>query len=255
MLNHEGKTMPLLDHFHPPLSQRRHWESFHSAWATALVDSLNQKLLPKGYFAEEMITMGGGGRVEIDVATFEEPSADSLLDSGGNGSSVAVATKVWSPPVPTATMPNVFPDSFTVQVYSSEGGPTLVGAIELISPGNKDSDETRHAFAIKCANYLHQGIGLVIVDIVTSRRANLHNELIHLLRQPAEYLLADEIDLYAVAYRPLARENRAEIDLWQHPLAIGEALPTLPLALKGAYAVPLDLATPYEEVCRRRQLG
>ena len=30
--------MPVLDHFHPPLSQRRHWESFHSAWATALAD-------------------------------------------------------------------------------------------------------------------------------------------------------------------------------------------------------------------------
>jgi hypothetical protein len=59
--------MPLLDHFHPPLSQRRHWESFHSAWATALVDALNEDWLPEGYFAEEMITVGG--RVEIDVAT------------------------------------------------------------------------------------------------------------------------------------------------------------------------------------------
>ena len=25
--------MPLLDHFHPPLSDERHWESFHAAWA------------------------------------------------------------------------------------------------------------------------------------------------------------------------------------------------------------------------------
>jgi hypothetical protein len=24
--------MPLLDHFHPPLAPRRHWESFHVNW-------------------------------------------------------------------------------------------------------------------------------------------------------------------------------------------------------------------------------
>ncbi len=56
--------MPLLDHFHPPLSQRRHWESFHAAWATTIVDRLNDGILPPGYFAEEQIHPGA--RVEIE---------------------------------------------------------------------------------------------------------------------------------------------------------------------------------------------
>jgi hypothetical protein len=103
---------------------------------------------------------------------------------------------VWTPPAPTATMPGVFPDAFTVRIYSSEGGPTLVGAIELISPGNKDRDESRQAFAIKCANYLHQQVGLIIVDIV-----------LQLLGQPAEYCLAKDVNLYAVAYRPVRSAN------------------------------------------------
>ena len=30
--------MPLLDHFHPPVSERRSWEGFHSLWVAALVD-------------------------------------------------------------------------------------------------------------------------------------------------------------------------------------------------------------------------
>src|SRR3954452_21981766 len=102
--------MPLLDHFHPPLAQRRHWESFHSAWATALVDALNKDWLPEGYFAEEMITVGG--RVEIDVATWEE-------SPGANGKGVTVAQKTWAPPAPSVTMPAVFPDSFSVQIYRS----------------------------------------------------------------------------------------------------------------------------------------
>jgi hypothetical protein len=236
--------MPIRDHFHPPLSQRRHWESFHTAWASALADRLNADWLPEGYFAEEMITVGG--RVEIDVATWDEASPH-----GSNGG-VTVAKKTWTPPAPTMTMPAVFPDSFSVKVYASEGGSKLVGAIELVSPANKDRAATRQAFAIKCANYLHQGIGLVIVDLVTSRQFNLHNALIELLAQPAACRMADDAFLYAVAYRPLTRGQQAEIAMWQHVLTLGQNLPTMPLALSGADVVPLDLETTYEDVCRRR---
>ena len=62
--------MPLLDHFHPPLSERRHWHSFHNSWATYLSSQLNT-LLPAGYFAEANVQFG----VEIDVAAFQEPAA------------------------------------------------------------------------------------------------------------------------------------------------------------------------------------
>jgi hypothetical protein len=44
--------MQLLDHFHPPLSMVRHWESFHARWAAAIADVLNDELLPTEYFAE-----------------------------------------------------------------------------------------------------------------------------------------------------------------------------------------------------------
>jgi hypothetical protein len=39
----------LLDHFHPPISTQRHWESFHTTWAGAIADALNDRLLPEGY--------------------------------------------------------------------------------------------------------------------------------------------------------------------------------------------------------------
>ena len=35
--------MALLDHFHPPLSQRRHWDSFHGAWAEAIALELSSR--------------------------------------------------------------------------------------------------------------------------------------------------------------------------------------------------------------------
>ena len=76
--------MPLLDHFHPPLSQRRHWESFHSAWASTFADALNRDWLPAGYFAEEQTHAGAG--VEIDVATME--GGQERATQGGNGPAV-----------------------------------------------------------------------------------------------------------------------------------------------------------------------
>jgi hypothetical protein len=57
--------MPLLDHFHPPLAPRRHWESFRVNWAGAIADALNKSLVPDGYFAEENAHLGPF--VEIDV--------------------------------------------------------------------------------------------------------------------------------------------------------------------------------------------
>src|SRR5205085_725706 len=64
-------------------------------------------------------------------------------------------------------MPAVFPDDIEVQVFATTAGATLVAAIELVSPGNKDREEARRAFAAKCAGYLTRGVGLVVVDVVT----------------------------------------------------------------------------------------
>ena len=56
--------MPLLDHFRPPLSQRRHWDSFHGAWAEAIATNLNQSLLPERFVAEARVKLRG--QIEID---------------------------------------------------------------------------------------------------------------------------------------------------------------------------------------------
>ncbi len=47
--------MPLLDHFRSPLSDARHWESFHGGWAYEMMAALNRGLLPEGYFAEAQV--------------------------------------------------------------------------------------------------------------------------------------------------------------------------------------------------------
>lgn len=241
--------MPLLDHFHPPLTPSRHWESFHANWAGAIADALNQHLLPAGYFAEEHTHLGA--RIEIDVATYEDTTASASPRAGGTAT---LPARTWTPPAPTMIVPAAFPDTFEVLVFQSEGGANLVAAIELVSPGNKDRDTRRRAFAIKCASYLCQGISLIVLDIVTSRQANLHNELMQLLGHGDAFALPEEVRLSAVAYRPVVRGGAEQIDVWPTALAVGQVLPTLPLALNAELCLPLDLEAAYETACQRRRL-
>jgi hypothetical protein len=242
--------MSLLDHFHPPLSQERHWESFHAVWATEIVGMLNQSVLPPSYFAEAQVHVGS--RIEVDAATFER---DGVRSAEANRNSGGVVVDTWAPPATAMVMPTVFPDEVEVQVLGGPTGAHLVAAIELISPGNKDRPETRRAFAAKCASYLQLGIGLVVVDVVTERPGNLHDDLVTLLQQDERFRFPTDAALYTVAYRPARREPGGDqIDIWPVPLALGQSLPIMPLALRGAATLPLDLKTTYMEARQRSRL-
>ena len=146
----------------------------------------------------------------------------------GSGAIVTVAPKVWAPPAADGVLLVVFPDTFEVRVLSTDTGPKLVAAIELISPGNKDRLGERRAFATKCVSYLYEGISVIIVDIVTNRRANLHNEILQLMEADAGLRLPPESSLYAVAYRPLRRGEGDQIDVWRFDLCWALPCPRYP---------------------------
>lgn len=247
--------MPLLDHFHPPLYPARRWESFHAQWAATIAERLNGSL-PADYFAE--IQSHVGSRVEVDVGTFHADDRSTAAGVGIAAGGTATATLTapaspYAPPAPAMVMPAIFPDSIEALVYSTVAGSTLVAAVELVSPGNKDRPEFRRGFAAKCAAYLQQGVGVVVVDIVTSRGGNLHNELVSLLDVGDDFRIAPE-PLYAVAYRPSRRRDADRIELWPAVLAVGQPLPVLPLPLDKGQFAPLDLETSYNETRQRSRL-
>ncbi len=165
----------------------------------------------------------------------------------------APAEPAWSPPAPALTLPiAAATDTVEVLVYRNEGGPNLVGAVELVSPSNKDRPRERDSFVSKCAAYLHQGVGLVLVDVVTTRRANLH---LALLARLANTSPAWTAELYAAAYHPIPGEDASRLEVWQEALAVGESLPTLPLWLRGGPRVPLALEPVYELTCQELRLS
>ena len=145
----------------------------------------------------------------------------------------------------------MFTAEFTVLSVSSAAGPTLVGAIELVSPSNKDRPTARRACALKCLNYLNAGIGLIVVDIVTERRANLHDEMAQLVSGAAPRFPGTPA-LYAAAYRPFRRGDEEKVSVWPVPLTVGDVLPVLPHWLRAvAEPVRVDLEAAYTEARQR----
>lgn len=49
---------------------------------------------------------------------------------------------------------------------------------------------------------------MILIDIVTSRQANLHNEMMRLMGHGDAFALPSEEALYAVAYRPIVPASR-----------------------------------------------
>jgi hypothetical protein len=93
-----------------------------------------------------------------------------------------------------------------------------------------------------------------VVDIVTNRLANLHNDVMASFGRGDPFLMAPDAATYAVAYRPSRQPSGDQIELWPTPLTLGQPLPLLPLALRNAGVVPVDLEATYQEACQRSRL-
>ena len=237
--------MPLRDHFGPPLDDHRPWEGFHGQWPAMIVQGLNAKLPPE-YFAAPRVHLGSA--FEIDVATFEGGWGESFAPTKEFAGDVAVAA--WSPEQPALLLETELPvpPEYEVLVYDEQFEKRLVAAIELVSPANKDRPEHRRTFVQKCEALLHNGVCVVIVDLVTIRAFNLYRELAELIGATEPVTL--QTQLYAVTCRSLRHGDRWRVEAWEHPMTIGQPLPTLPLWLADNLAIPLDLERSYEDTCR-----
>jgi hypothetical protein len=231
----EGAAMPLLDHFRPPLVDRRDWHSFHHAWAAQLAGDLNDQT-PDEFFAEPNVKFG----IEIDVGTFEEPQAGV----GGPGG--------WSPPAADAEFPFLLTDAVAaVEVYRQFGGRVLCGVVELVSPANKDRPASHAAFVSKCETFLRAGVGVVVVDVVTERHADLHALILERSGAGRPPLGSD---LYAAAYRPTGTSPDGRLAVWERPLAVGEPLPSLPLWLPVGLCLEVRLEETYQRTLRQLKI-
>lgn len=236
--------MPLRDHFRPPLVNAVSPEALHGQWPAVIVQQL-RATLPPGYVAAPKVHLGA--QVEVDVATYEQTGGRPSLAAEVRG---GLATVAWAAE-PAVSVETDAPDydEYEIRVYNAEGGRTLVAAIEIVSPANKDRPDKRNAFVGKCAALLRNGVAVSIVDLVTPRQFNLYADLMAFIGHPDPTMSVKPPHLYAASCRWVRREPRAILQSWSHALTVGQPLPVLPLWLADDLVVPLDLEQSYERTC------
>ena len=222
--------MPLRDHFHSPARNR--WDAVHGMWPAEIVRQLFD-ILPKGFEAAPTVKQYDSEGLELSLSSCE--------------GAIAIA------PSPTLTLEADISefDEYEVRIYDAEFDRQLVAAIELVSPRNKDRPESRRAFVAKVQTLLQQDICVSIVDLVTNRQANFYAELLESIDRHDPILGPDPSAIYAVTIRSRnGKRKPALVDVWYYPMAVGAALPMLPIWLAPDRHVLLPLGAGYEETCR-----
>ena len=235
--------MPLRDHFRSPVNNTHSWDEVHGQWPGEIVRDL-AKILPAGFRATPKVHLGSP--FEVDVSTYDLDSR--YTDSGDGGTATLTQTALAPTLVAEANLSE--PDEYEVRIYDTERGRTLVAAIEIVSPSNKDRPASRELFVGKVASLLQQNVCVLLVDLVSVRQANLYAELLTFLSCTDPQLTAPPPHMYAVALRFRKRlKRRPLLDAWFYPMVIGQPLPTLPIWLTPDLHVTLPLETSYEETC------
>jgi len=238
--------MPLRDHFRSPLDDKHSWDELHGMWPAMIVRQLIE-VLPEPYFAAPGVHLGS--LYEVDVGTYgDRDPGGADFDTGEGG--LALATH--APPKPTLSLePELrHQDVYEVRIYESRRNRRVVAAIEIVSPSNKDRPEHRDAFVSKVAHLLKNDICVSIIDVVSTSYFNLYAESIDACNGVDPALEGEPTPVSAVTVRFRHENRKRMMDNWYYPLAIGRALPTLPIWLTETFAVSLDLEACYEETCR-----
>jgi hypothetical protein len=207
-----------------------------------------RKTLPQGFTAGPSVHLGTF--YEIDVSTYEKddaPVSGPKPANGNNGPAVQ-----WNSVEPSVAV-EVEPDEeyeYAVNIYDTEGERTLVAAIEIVSPANKDRPEKRNSFVAKCAALLRQGVCVCVVDLVTIRHFNLYTELMTFIGQGrADPMSENPPATYAASCRWGPRGEKTRLETWSRVMTVGQPLPSLPLWLRPDLAITLDLEATYEQAC------
>jgi hypothetical protein len=228
----EEPAMPIHDWTRVRSNQ---FHDFHQSWTIAIRTSLNAGRLPPGYFA--MVEQPAGGPAPDVITLALKPPAKPMPLAG-----LAVELR----PPKARFMSHSEAATFAgkanrITVRHPDGD--VVAVIEIVSPGNKNSQHAVRSFARKAVAFLQAGIHLLIVDLFPPTRRDpqgIHKVIWdRLCDEP--FVLPPDKRLTLAAYAA-GTETTAYVE----PVAVGDPLPDMPLFLTAERYVPCPLEATYQ---------
>jgi hypothetical protein len=210
------------------------FHDFHQKWMVAICNALNAGRLPAGYFA--LVEQQAGGP-EPDVVTLAlnpppgAPPGGVAIDLQPPRARIVARTE-------TARYAR---KANRVTVRHPDGD--VVAVVEIVSPGNKDSQHAIRASARKAVALLQGGIHLLIVDLFPPGRRDpqgIHKVIWDRLREES-FTLPPDKPLTLAAYA-VGTETTAYIE----PVAVGDPLADMPVFLTEDRYVPCPLEATYQ---------
>jgi hypothetical protein len=217
---------------------------FHQAWTIAIANALNGGGLPPDFFAlADQIVSGP----IPDVVTLKRKTPRTRRRPAATPVAVADAPpKAWF--ITRAEAEDTYANRanrILIQHELSE----VVAVIEIVSPGNKNSQHALRSFVTITRELLENGIHLLIVDLFppTPRDPQgIHPAIWGEIRDEPFELPADKpLTVAAYAAGPVKTA-------YVEPVAGGDPLPEMPIFLTPDAYVPAPLESTYQatwEVC------
>ncbi len=208
------------------------WHAFHLSWISAIQETLNEGLLPAGYYAQAEQIIGPLGP---DVLALQQPAAAPTPPGG-----TALLTTRPRLRVRAETEASQYAPKRRTIIIRHVSGDRIVALLEIVSPGNKGSAHAARSFVEKVADALHRGYHLSLVDLFPPNPRipqGIHAAIWDELGEGDAYALPADEPLTLAAYTA-GPVTVAFIE----PTALGRELIALPLYLteEGYVEVPLE---------------
>lgn len=216
------------------------FHAFHHDWITEISRALNRGLLPATYYALPEQIAGGLGP---DVLTLRHPSGNGAPPAAEPSGGVALAIvppKVRIRVQSEASRYAAKAKAVTIRHVSSH---EVVAIVEIVSPGNKSSQNGLNAFVRKAREALAAGIHLLLIDLFppTPRDPRGIHCAVWGDDDGGGYAPPEDKPLTCVAYI-----GGAAAEVFIEPVAVGDALPDhMPLFLTPDVYVEVPLETTY----------
>lgn len=215
------------------------FHNFHLGWLWNLAGALNASVLPPGYVArtEEYL-----GPYQADVLALETGTRLEGPPERGHPGPVLLPTVTIEPPRFTPRKEH------RVAVFSARDE-RRVAVIELVSPGNKDSQKRADWFQRKLVEYLEGGLHLTLLDLLAPTNVVREGFAIGLVRALGSSEPLPHAGRCATSFECEVEPPRVRV--YAIELQVGHPLPSAPLFLEPGVHVLVSLEATYEETVSR----